>query len=104
MAEGVAGVLDFDDIPEIMGNIKRPNLQGDLSKLGIESLGPLLAMAVAGTYPAVSALTEAEAREKGYIIPPKGLSDEEKERLGLDGKPRGRTFYLQKAKLNTYKE
>ena len=44
MAKGVAGVLNFDDIPEIMGNVKRPNLQGDPSKLGIESLGPLLAL------------------------------------------------------------
>ena len=39
-AGGTAGVLDFDAIPEIMSNIKRPNLMGDPTKIGLESLGP----------------------------------------------------------------
>ena len=77
-AGGTAGVLDFDAIPEIMGNIKRPNLMGDPTKIGLESLGPLFAMAAAGMYPAVSAMTEAEARDRGIIIPPEGKSEEEK--------------------------
>jgi hypothetical protein len=45
----------------------------------------------AGAYPAVSAMTDKEGklRDRGIIVPPEGLSDEEKEKLGLDGKPRG---------------
>jgi len=78
-AGGTAGVLDFDAIPEIMDNIKRPNLMGDPTKIGLESLGPLFAMAAAGAYPAVSALTEAEARDRGIIQPPDELTEEEKE-------------------------
>jgi len=84
-AGGTAGVLDFDAIPEIMSNIKRPNLMGDPTKIGLESLGPLFAMAAAGMYPAVSALTEAEARDRGIIQPPDELTEEEKKRLGLYG-------------------
>jgi len=42
-------------------------------------------MMAAGAYPAVSALTEAEARDRGIIIPPDELSEEEKKRLGLYG-------------------
>jgi urease gamma subunit len=84
-AGGTAGVLDFDAIPEIMDNIKRPNLMGDPTKIGLESLGPLFAMAAAGAYPAVSALTEAEARDRGIIQPPDELTEEEKKRLGLYG-------------------
>ena len=56
-----AGVLDdstLDIIPELMGNVKRPNLMGDPTKLGTENLGPLLAMMAAGAYPAVSAMID----------------------------------------------
>jgi hypothetical protein len=39
---------------KLWSNIKRPNLMGDPTKIGLESLGPLFAMAAAGMYPAVS--------------------------------------------------
>ena len=32
---------------------------------------------------------ESKLRDKGYIVPPKGLSEEEKKQLGLDGSPVG---------------
>jgi len=79
-----AGILDdtsLDIIPEFMGNIKRPNLQGDPTKLSLENLGPLLAMMAAGTYPAVSAMVddeEGKLRDQGIIVPPKGRTEEEK--------------------------
>jgi hypothetical protein len=60
-AGGTAGVLDFDAIPEIMGNVKRPNLMGDPTKIGLESLGPLFAMTAAGAYPAVSSIIKTPA-------------------------------------------
>lgn len=82
---GAASVLDDPDILDVIPQIRRPNLMGDPTKLGAADLGPLLAMMAAGTYPAVSALTEAEARDRGIIIPPDELSEEEKKRLGLYG-------------------
>ena len=82
---GAASVLDDPDILDVIPQIRRPNLMGDPTKLGAADLGPLLAMMAAGTYPAVSAMTEAEARDRGIIIPPDELSEEEKKRLGLYG-------------------
>ena len=82
---GAASVLDDPDILDVIPMIRRPNLMGDPTKLGAADLGPLLAMMAAGTYPAVSAMTEAEARDRGIIIPPDELSEEEKKRLGLYG-------------------
>ncbi len=82
---GAASVLDDPDILDVIPMIRRPNLMGDPTKLGAADLGPLLAMMAAGAYPAVSALTEAEARDRGIIIPPDELSEEEKKRLGLYG-------------------
>ena len=78
---GAASVLDDPDILDVIPQIRRPNLMGDPTKLGAADLGPLLAMMAAGTYPAVSAMTEAEARDRGIIIPPDELSEEEKKRL-----------------------
>jgi hypothetical protein len=88
---GAASVLDDPDILNVIPTIRKPNLMGDPSKLGTENLGPLLAMMAAGAYPAVSAMTDKEGklRDRGIIVPPQGLSDEEKKELGLDGKPRG---------------
>jgi len=82
-----AGVLDdstLDIIPDLMGNVKRPNLMGDPTKLGTADLGPLLAMMAAGAYPAVSAMTDKEGklRDRGVIVPPQDpLTEEEKKRL-----------------------
>jgi|9_EtaG_2_1085328.scaffolds.fasta_scaffold05899_2 hypothetical protein len=91
---GAASVLDDPDILNVIPTIRKPNLMGDPSKLGIADLGPLLAMMAAGAYPAVSAMTDKEGklRDRGIIVPPQGLTDEEKKQLGLDGSPAGGGF------------
>ena len=57
---GAARVLDDPYILDVIPQIRRPNLMGDPTKLGAADLGPLLAMMAAGTYPAVSAMTEKD--------------------------------------------
>ena len=57
---GASSVLDDPDILDVIPLIRRPNLMGDPTKLGAANLGPLLAMMAAGTYPAVSAMTEKD--------------------------------------------
>ena len=100
---GAASALDNLDSLRVMPDIKQPNLiGGDVGD--IRALLPLLAMGVTAAAPSLLEKDEeAIAREKGYIIPPKGLSEEEKKRLGLDGSPEGGGFtpVAEKDKLPT---
>ena len=86
---GAASVLDDPNILDVLPQIQKPNLQSD--QIGdIRSLLPLLAMGVTAAAPSVlnnDKTREGKLREKGYIVPPEGLSDEEKKELGLDGSP-----------------
>jgi len=88
---GAASVLDDPNILDVLPQIQKPNLQSD--QVGdIRALLPLLAMGVTAAAPSVlnnDKTREGKLREKGYIVPPEGLSDEEKKQLGLDGSPVG---------------
>ena len=88
---GAASVLDDPNILDVLPQIQKPNLQSD--QIGdIRALLPLLAMGVTAAAPSVlnnDKTREGKLREKGYIVPPEGLSDEEKKQLGLDGSPVG---------------
>ena len=89
LQSGAASFLDDPNILDVLPQIQKPNLQSD--QVGdIRALLPLLAMGVTAAAPSLLERdTEGKLREKGYVVPPEGLSDEEKKQLGLDGSPVG---------------
>tara|TARA_R100000654_G_scaffold59918_1_gene86667 strand:+ start:8 stop:2035 length:2028 start_codon:yes stop_codon:yes gene_type:complete len=73
--------------------IKQPNLQGGKDP-NLLDLGPILGLALASGIAANMSTKDKEAklRDQGIIVPPVGLTDEEKKQLGLDGSPAGGGF------------
>ena len=86
-----SSTLDDPNSLDIMAPFKSPDMGLGSAPIGdVTQILPLLAMgAFAATPSLLEKDEEARLREKGYIVPPKGLSDEEKKRLGLDGSPVG---------------
>ena len=90
LQSGAASFLDDPDSLSVMPMIKQPNLQGGKDP-NLLDLGPILGMALASSLAANMSTKDKEAklRDRGIIVPPEGLSDEEKKQLGLDGSPVG---------------
>ena len=90
LQSGAASFLDDPDSLSVMPMIKQPNLQGGKDP-NLLDLGPILGMALATSIAANMSTKDKEAklRDRGIIVPPEGLSEEEKKRLGLDGSPVG---------------
>ena len=84
-----ASTLDDPNSLDIMTPFKSPDMGLGSAPLGdVTQLLPLLALAGVAMTPSLlqsDKTREGKLREKGYIVPPEGLSDEEKKELGLDG-------------------
>ena len=93
LQSGAASFLDDPNSLNVMPMIKQPNLQGGKDP-NLLDLGPILGMALATSIAANMSTKDKEAklRDRGIIVPPEGLSDEEKKQLGLDGSPAGGGF------------
>ena len=104
LQSGAASYLDDPNSLNVMPMIKKPNLQGDFSE-GILDIGPILGLVLAADIAAnySSKDKEAKLRDRGIIVPPERMTDEEKKQLGLDGTPAGGGFtpLAEKDKLPT---